>query len=315
MLAAASAPSVLHVVIVTGLSGSGKSVALGVLEDSGYYCVDNLPVRLLPELLDDLRDAGQTRIAVSIDARTMHSDAATREELPQILTALRARGLVLSILFLEAKTDVLVKRYSETRRRHPLNHGPNHIERTVSECVVEERALLEPLAAMAHHMDTSDVKPSALRQWVKDFVAGNKVSSTGELTLIFTSFGFKAGIPLDADLVFDVRALPNPHYEPDLKRLTGRDAPVIAFLEAIPEVQALRADIEGFVGRWLPSFERDNRHYLTVAIGCTGGQHRSVYFAETLARHFAKAPGAVLVRHRELRELHPPNAAPASQDA
>jgi UPF0042 nucleotide-binding protein len=188
----------------------------------------------------------------------------------------------------------------------------------VSECVAEERGLLESLAQMAHHMDTSDVRPSALRQWIKEFLRTNAARSGGDLALIFTSFGFKAGIPLDADFVFDVRPLPNPHYEPDLKALTGRDAPVIAFLEAIPDVQAMRADIEGFVSRWLPAFERDNRHYLTIAIGCTGGQHRSVYFAETLARHFRQVLGqaadgadvgqagiqaapAVLVRHRELR--------------
>ena len=300
----ASQSDIVDLVVLTGLSGSGKSVALGVLEDAGYYCVDNLPGRLLPELIDDLRHAGQTQVAVSIDARTMHHDADTREELPSILTALKARGVQLRTLYLEASTETIVRRYSETRRRHPLSDEA----RTISECVDAEREMLQHLAEQAHHIDTSGVRPSTLRQWVKDFLHQGRSQAasapdTQGLTLIFTSFGFKAGIPLDADMVFDVRPLPNPHYEPDLKALTGRDAPVVAFLAGVPEVTRMLDDIKGFIARWLPSYVRDNRSYLTVAIGCTGGQHRSVYFVEALARHFARHGGtvAVLLRHRELR--------------
>ena len=294
---------IVDLVVLTGLSGAGKSVALGVLEDAGYYCVDNLPARLLPELIDDMRHAGQSQVAVSIDARTMHHDADTRDELPSILQALKGRGVSLRTLYLEATTETIVRRYSETRRRHPLSDDT----RTISECVDVERELLQHMAEQAHHIDTSDVRPSTLRQWVKDFLQQGKSGSAEVqgLTLIFTSFGFKAGIPLDADMVFDVRPLPNPHYEPDLKVLTGRDAPVIAFLAGVPEVGRMLDDIENFIARWLPSYVRDNRSYLTVAIGCTGGQHRSVYFVEALARHFARHSGtvAVLLRHRELRAL------------
>lgn len=277
----------MQLIIVTGLSGSGKSIALKALEDSGYYCVDNLPTTLLPETAQHLVNAGQTRIAVSIDTRS-----STLEALPDIILSLRAQGIDVQVLFLESNTETLVKRFSETRRRHPLSSGSI----TLAESIRLEREMLEQLGDLGHRMDTSDLSPNALRSWVKDFIA---LDHEG-LTLLFTSFGFKHGIPLDADYVFDVRCLPNPNYEPLLKPLTGRDPPVVAFLESQPLAQAMYEDIRQFVEKWLPCFMRDNRSYLTVAVGCTGGQHRSVYFTERLTQHFRNMQHKVLVRHREL---------------
>ena len=279
---------VMHLVIISGLSGSGKSIALHMLEDAGYYCVDNLPAQLLQPLVDQLAHQGCDKVAVAIDSRGGESIA----RLPALLAALRANELELQFLFLDAKTETLLKRYSETRRRHPLASE----QRTVSEAIAEERVRLESLAELGHHIDTSDLKPNALREWIRQFTAADGAPA---LTLIFESFGFKHGIPLDGELVFDVRCLPNPHYDPGLRPLTGRDAPVIAFLEAEPEVLRMRDDIARFVATWLPCYVRDNRNYLTVAIGCTGGQHRSVYFSEWLGREFSDR-ARVLVRHREL---------------
>lgn len=291
----------MQLILVTGLSGSGKSVALNVLEDGGYYCVDNLPAPLLPELVATLRESGHEKVAVAVDARTASLTDASRKgltDLPQYLANLKFYGIDVRVLFLDAKTETLIMRFSETRRRHPLDDGTA----TIPEYIARERELLAELQPLAHHVDTSDLRPNTLRDWIKDFIK----SSRANLTLVFTSFGFKHGIPLDADVVFDVRMLPNPHYDPVLRPLTGRDAPVIAFLEATPAAQDLLGDIDAFVAKWLPAFARDNRHYVTVAIGCTGGQHRSVYFAENLAKRFlARGTGAVgaeiLVRHREIR--------------
>jgi UPF0042 nucleotide-binding protein len=277
----------MQLILITGLSGSGKSVALNVLEDSGYYYVDNLPARLLPQTVGFLAGAGHPRVALSVELRSPEALA----ELPRQLGDFRARGHDVRVLFLEAKTDTLIKRFSETRRRHPLSDSGL----TLTECIERERRLLAGLADLAERVDTSDLGPNVLRNWVKDFVG---VPATG-LTLLFESFGFKHGIPLDADFVFDVRCLPNPNYDPRLRLLTGRDPPVIEFLGADPETRRMLEDIQRFVTDWLPAFERDNRSYLTVAIGCTGGQHRSVYFAETLAARFRDG-SQVLVRHREL---------------
>jgi UPF0042 nucleotide-binding protein len=212
--------------------------------------------------------------------------------LPQQLAALRANDLELQFLYLDTKTDTLLRRYSETRRRHPLASE----QRTVTEAIAEERVRLESLAELGHHIDTSDLKPNALREWVRQFISSKARQG---LTLIFESFGFKHGVPLDAELVFDIRCLPNPHYEASLRPLTGRDAPVIAFLESEPEVLRMRDDIARFIATWLPCYIRDHRNYLTVGLGCTGGQHRSVYFAEWLGREFHQQ-ARVLVRHREL---------------
>ncbi len=277
----------MQLILITGLSGSGKSVALNVLEDAGFYYVDNLPARLLPQTVGFLAGAGHPRAALSIELRSAEALA----ELPRQLADFRARGHDVRVLFLEAKTDTLIKRFSETRRRHPLSDGG----RTLTECVERERALLAGLADIANRVDTSDLGPNTLRNWVKDFVG---VPATG-LTLLFESFGFKHGIPLDADLVFDVRCLPNPNYDPRLRPLTGRDRPVVDFLAADPSTRKMLEDVRRFVADWLPAFERDNRSYLTVAVGCTGGQHRSVYFVETLAAGFQHR-SRVLVRHREL---------------
>jgi UPF0042 nucleotide-binding protein len=277
----------MQLVLISGLSGSGKSVALNVLEDASFYCVDNLPAPLLVQTVDFLRAAGYERVAITIDARSGPALA----ELPVSLRSLKAQGVDARLLFLEAKNDALIKRFSETRRRHPLADGA----RTLDESIARERELLEEAMELGHRIDTSDLAPNTLRAWVKDMVA---IHRSG-MTLLFESFGFKQGIPLDADLVYDVRCLPNPFYDPRLRPLTGLDDEVIAFLDALPEAQAMLADIGDFVERWLPAFVRDNRAYFTVALGCTGGQHRSVYFAERLARRFGeKAP--VLVRHRQL---------------
>ena len=277
----------MRLIVISGLSGSGKSIALNVLEDSGYYCVDNLPAKLLIGLTQFLAQEDQQRVAVSIDVRS----GTTLSELPDYLLQLRQRGIDLHLVFLDAKTDTLVKRFSETRRRHPLAHE----ERTLPECIERERELLADIGGLGHRIDTSDLNPNALRAWVKDLL---DLGESG-LTLLFQSFGFKHGIPLDADMVFDVRCLPNPYYDPELRPLTGKDAQVIAFLGADANTRSMLADIRDYIDKWLPCFVRDNRSYLTVAIGCTGGRHRSVYFAEKLAAYFRASRG-VLVRHREL---------------
>ena len=277
----------MQLFLLSGLSGSGKSVALKVLEDSGFYCVDNLPAEILTRLTDHLLSAGYDKMAVSIDVRSANSV----QRLPEILAQLREKGLAVHVLFLDAKTDTLVKRFSETRRMHPLSDGV----RTLPECVQQERDLLAEISKIGHHIDTSELRTNALGTWIKQFIKLDRA----RLTLLFESFGFKHGIPLDADFVFDVRCLPNPYYALQLRPLTGRDAPVIEFLESTTATQEMYTDISNFVERWLPHFIADNRSYLTVAIGCTGGQHRSVYLSEKLARHF-QVKQQVLLRHREL---------------
>ena len=278
----------MQLVLITGLSGSGKSIALNALEDAGYYCVDNLPVKLLPELVAFLAGAGYSRVALSIDVRS----GETLEALPEHLNALHGAGTDVKVLFLEAKDDTLIQRFSETRRRHPLGDS----RRTLSEAIARERELLEEIAAFSHHIDTSELSPNVLRAWIREFV---QVPAAG-LTLLFQSFAFKYGVPLDSDMVFDVRCLPNPHYDPKLRPFTGRDAPVIEFCRSDVGVQKMLDDIRRFVDDWLPCFDRDSRSYLTVAIGCTGGRHRSVYLVEALAEFFRARHGRVLVRHREL---------------
>ena len=277
----------MELVLITGLSGSGKSVALAVLADAGYYCVDNFPGKLFNQLVDALAASGQTRVALTMDARSGDDMA----EFSTHMESLRARGVRFKMLYFEAQDDTLIKRFSETRRRHPLSDG----RLTLEECIARERDLLAGAAALADHIDTSDLSPNVLRGWVKDFIAAPRDG----LILLFESFGFKFGIPLDADLVFDVRSLPNPHYDPVLRPLTGQDEAVIEFMNTTPEAQRLLEDIRKFVATWLPSFVRDNRSYLTVAIGCTGGRHRSVYFVEALAQSF-RASAQVLARHRAL---------------
>jgi RNase adapter protein RapZ len=277
----------MQLILITGLSGSGKSVALNVLEDSGYYYVDNLPARLLEEVVAFLVEAGHPQAAISVDARGEEAAAI----LPASFARLKQQGLDVRMLFLEAKTDTLIKRFSETRRRHPLSDG----KLTLPECIERERELLVGIADSAHRIDTSDLSAIALRNWIREFVE----LPGAALTLLFESFGFKHGIPLNADFVFDVRCLPNPNYEPHLQPLTGRDAPVIEFLGSDTATRKMLGDMRRFVAEWLPAFDRDSRSYLTVAVGCTGGQHRSVYLVEALAAHFREST-PVLVRHREL---------------
>lgn len=281
----------MQLILISGLSGSGKSIALNVLEDAGFYCVDNLPATLLPHLVKDLGGEGYQRVAVAMDMRGGASIAA----LPRQLRELQGGGQVdLRFVFLDARDDVLIQRFSETRRRHPLASE----DTTLAEAIAREREALETLSNLGQNIDTSHLRPNALRAFIKDFAA---LDPGAGLTLLFESFGFKHGLPLDADLVFDVRCLPNPHYDPQLRPLTGLDAPVIKFLQEQPEVMHMAQDIRRFVADWLPAYVRDNRVYLTVAIGCTGGQHRSVWFAEWLAAQFRDA-ARVLVRHRALAE-------------
>lgn len=274
-----------QLIIVTGLSGSGKSIVLRELEDCGYYCIDNLPATMLQNISQHL-NAEHELVAISIDSRSAHID-----KLPEHVNTLNNLGFPSKVIYLESNVETLVKRFSETRRKHPLSTD----DLTLAESISAERELLGTLSALGHVIDTSHLSAKALRNWVKDFI---DLPHTG-LTLLFTSFGFKHGIPLDADYVFDVRCLPNPHYEANLKPMTGKDAPVQAFLQAHEAVDAMIQDIRNYLHTWLPHFIADNRSYLTVAIGCTGGQHRSVYIVETLAKCF-KEEQNVLVRHREL---------------
>jgi UPF0042 nucleotide-binding protein len=284
----------MRIVLITGISGSGKSVALNVLEDAGYYCVDNLPPALLSSLVDTLTGEGTEALAVAVDARSAESLAS----LPAVVKQLRD-GHDVKVMFLTANTHSLVARFSETRRSHPLSHElrPGHnpaARRTLIECIQEERERLSAIEQLGHVIDTSELSANKLRGWIKDLVAADRAP----LTLFFESFAFKVGVPLDADFVFDVRALPNPYYDLTLRPLTGRDAPVIDFLDAQPSAAELLTDIRVFIEKWLPSFKTDNRSYLTVALGCTGGQHRSVYMAERLAAYF-QATERVVLRHRE----------------
>jgi len=281
----------LNVVLITGISGSGKSVALRMLEDADYTCVDNLPVRFLHEfIVSRVGNAGE-RIAVAIDARS----ADELGELPGIIVSLREAGIQLRVVFLEADDVTLLQRYAESRRRHPLSDRMRKKGQVLSleECLAHERELLDPLRTQGHVVDTSGLTPGQLRAWVRDLVQADR----SQLLLTFESFAFKTGVPRDADLVFDVRCLPNPHYDPVLRPLTGRDQPVADWLAGFEDVGQMIDDIEEFLRKWLPRYTEDTRSYLTVAIGCTGGKHRSVYVVETLAQRFSKHE-PLLVRHR-----------------
>lgn len=276
-----------QLIIVTGLSGSGKSIALRALEDSGYYCIDNLPATMLPSLSEHLTTVNHNLVAISIDSRS-----AAIETLPAYIDLLKSQNVDTRVLYLESNVETLVKRFSETRRKHPLSKDTT----TLAESIAFERDLLGNLGSLGHVIDTSNLSANTLRGWVKDVVS----SEHAGLTLLFTSFGFKHGIPLDADFVFDVRCLPNPHYDPNLRELTGKDAQIKAYLEVHDSVQEMLSDIRAYVEKWLPCFVMDNRGYLTVAIGCTGGQHRSVYIVEQLSQYF-QSQQKVLTRHRELK--------------
>jgi UPF0042 nucleotide-binding protein len=289
----------LEIVFITGMSGSGKSVALRALEDAGFYCVDNLPPELVLAFID-LQIASQatsnmaSRIAIAVDVRSARS----LPVFPSVLAGLQTRGVAYKLLFLDASNETLVHRYSETRRLHPLSSSQSNDQRlAIQEAIALERELLADIRERAHVIETGFIRSMQLQSIVKDLVDGTKKSGT--LTVVFESFAFKRGVPLDADYVFDVRMLPNPHYEPQLKALTGRDESVMAYLAASPEVLDMQTQISQFVKNWLPALQQDQRAYITVAIGCTGGQHRSVYLVEQLAKAF-KSDWPVLIRHREL---------------
>lgn len=305
--------SILEIVFITGMSGSGKSVALHALEDAGFYCVDNLPPELLLSFVDlQLKEAKQlqatshmaSRIAIAIDVRS----AKSLPILPSVLKGLEEREVAFKLVFLEASDETLLHRYSESRRLHPLSNPKNSNQRlALIDAITLERTLLEGVREQAHVIDTGFIKATKLQSIVKDLVdsralqdsANTSASLINTMTVVFESFAFKRGVPLDADYVFDVRMLPNPHYEPALKALTGRDAPVIDYLKASIEALEMQTQITAFVQHWLPALQSDHRSYVTVAIGCTGGQHRSVYLVEQLANAF-KQEWPVLVRHREL---------------
>lgn len=284
----------LEIVLITGMSGSGKSVALHALEDAGYYCVDNLPPELLPAFVALEHRHHGNRVAIAMDVRS----ATSLHQVPQELKRLRGNGVSVQSIFLDATIDTLVRRFSETRRRHPLSHDDLQQGRRALVQIIElERELLAELREQSHVIDTSTIRASQLQSYVKSLL----VTSRGQMTLVFQSFAFKRGIPMDADYVFDVRMLPNPHYEPSLRDLTGLDEPVADFLRQQPDVSLMQAHIEQFLAHWLEMLDRNHRSYVTVAIGCTGGQHRSVYFAELLARHLREKNGVdVVVHHREL---------------
>jgi UPF0042 nucleotide-binding protein len=289
-----------EVVLITGMSGSGKSVALHALEDAGYYCVDNLPPELLLPFVQLEQKSGAQRVAIAVDVRS----ATSLPLVPAQLKELRTRNVQVRPLFLDATTETLVRRFSETRRRHPLSGNLPTAEQSdpaqdrqhaLVDAIELERELLADLREQAHVIDTSVIRPTQLQAHVKSLLS----APISQLTLVFESFAFKRGIPVDADYVFDVRMLPNPHYEPQLRDLTGRDEPVVAFLQQHADVEQMYNHIELFLNRWLEPLARDHRSYVTVAIGCTGGQHRSVFLVEQLAAAFGKR-WMTLKRHREL---------------
>ena len=285
-------PPVRELVLITGISGSGKSVALHALEDAGFFCVDNLPPELLREYKRLAQPRYTQRVAIAVDVRAARSLPA----LVPLIDELRVEGVSIRPLFLDASTDTLVRRFSETRRPHPLSQPESgNGQHALIEAIELERLMLAELREVSTVIDTSTLRPAGLRSHVRDLVA----TATGRLTLVFESFAFKYGVPLDADYVFDVRVLPNPYYVRELRPLSGRDAPVAEFLAEQPEAAEMLGQIESFVRRWLPALATDQRGYVTVAIGCTGGQHRSVYMAEQLGLRFADH-GATVVRHREL---------------
>jgi UPF0042 nucleotide-binding protein len=286
----------MKVVLVTGLSGSGKSVAIRALEDAHFYCIDNLPPSFIPQIIDRLSAEGASQIAIAADARTGRDII----DVPQIVQTLKTNGIDVRILFLNADNETLVTRYSESRRRHPMSERLGE-QATVQECVDAERDALEPLRTLASCIDTSALLPNILRHWVLETV---EETSSAKLTLVFETFGFKKGLPSDADLVFDVRCLNNPHYDKNLRALTGKNIEVQRFIQTDQRSEPLISDIEHYLRKWLPSYLNEQRSYVTVAIGCTGGQHRSVYVAETLAQRFTENPlleiESVLLRHRSL---------------
>ena len=282
----------LEIVLITGMSGSGKSVALHALEDTGYYCVDNLPPELLKAFSELETQQGASKVAIAVDVRS----ATSLPLVPKQLQQLRSQGAKIQSIFLDANTETLVRRFSETRRLHPLSRvDASDQHRALVEAIELERELLGEMREQAHVLDTSMIRSSQLQGYVKSLIS----APATQLTLVFESFAFKRGVPLDADYVFDVRMLPNPHYESGLRELTGQHEAVASYLRGHTEVGEMLKQIEQFIGYWLQALVRDHRSYVTVAIGCTGGQHRSVYLVEALALSFGER-WQTLKRHREL---------------
>lgn len=290
----------LKVVVITGISGSGKSVGLRLLEDAGYTCVDNLPVPFLKDFIQRSADTGLERIAIAIDVRAPGDLA----QLPQLLIDVRANpDVALRVIFLDANDYTLRQRYSESRRRHPLTDRlrADGQSPSLQTCIDAERQMMAALREQEHVIDTSDLTPGQLRAWIRDLIQADRAP----VVLTFQSFAYKRSVPGDADLMFDVRCLPNPHYDAELRPLTGRDEAVATWLSKFGSVETMIDDIASFVERWLPLYMQDTRNYLTVAIGCTGGQHRSVYVVEELAKRFAHH-SPLLIRHRNQPRLDLP---------
>ncbi|CAH1044145.1 RNase adapter RapZ [Halomonas sp. TD01] len=283
----------MQLVIISGRSGSGKSIALQALEDLGYYAIDNLPAMLLGSLVDELREQGERpQLAVSIDARNL---PAALKQLPAMLESLRQKSIHFQVIYLTTDARILLERYSATRRRHPLTRDS---DMTLEEAINKEEETLLDIRDLADLMiDTSRLSVHDLRRRITDQVAQKRED---RLTLTLESFGYKRGVPLDADLVFDVRCLPNPYWDPTLRQYTGRDANIITFLKGYPVVEEMSNDIQTWLEKWLPAYQNSQRSYMTIAIGCTGGQHRSVYMVEQLAQMLVKQAGEIQLRHREL---------------
>ncbi len=289
----------LRLVVISGRSGSGKSTALNVLEDVGFTCIDNLPASLLAGLFEQTRNSqhpSALKIAVGIDARNLLGDL---DQFPNILDTLTNSGVECEVIFLDARTPVLIRRFSETRRRHPLSSTSVDLKKAIA----LEREILDPIAAIANrHIDTSNMTLHQLRDLIKKQIVPH---ASQDMAILFQSFAFKRGVPIDADFVFDVRCLPNPYWKNELRAYTGNDPPVVAFMESQTEVAAMLADLNGFLSRWIGSFAASNRSYLTIAIGCTGGQHRSVYICNQLALQFSHQFPNIQTQHRELSEPAP----------
>ncbi len=277
----------MEVIIISGLSGSGKSIALNALEDNDFYCIDNLPVTLLSNISQHLNHEHQDKVAISVDIRSINI-----EKLPHVIKEIESLSIKTRLIYLESSTESIVRRFGETRRRHPLANE----KLSLADTIEKERVMLAPLAEIGYKIDTSNMSVNALKKILNELIQLKE----DHLALQFSSFGYKFGIPLDADFIFDVRCLPNPHYESDLKDLTGRDKPVADFFQNYKEVDKMYQDINHFVSEWLTAFKNDQRHSLHIAIGCTGGKHRSVYIANKLFTHFSNPKSQVIIRHRDI---------------
>ena len=277
----------MEVIIISGLSGSGKSIALNALEDNDFYCIDNLPVTLLSSISQHLNHEHQDKVAISVDIRSINI-----EKLPHVIKEIESLSIKTKLIYLESSTESILRRFGETRRKHPLANE----KLSLAQAIEKERAMLAPLAEIGYKIDTSNMSVNALKKTLNELIQLKE----NNLALQFSSFGYKFGIPLDADFIFDVRCLPNPHYESDLKDLTGIDKPVADFFQNYKEVDKMYKDINHFISEWLTAFKNDQRHSLHIAIGCTGGKHRSVYIANKLFTHFSNPKSQVIIRHRDI---------------